>query len=256
MAYRYDKDLEFLGKCSDEELEDLFYVLSKDPKDGGSRWTETLTKSDEYKKYKENYSIYWKRIAEELQLFGGNSISNLMRAVTSGNMDTEGVLYREIVEDVAAHFKVYVNKYDTTEEVENNILEKLLEDILKSLSEEEKEKLLKDLEIEKILDGKDITSDIKGIGIAFILKEIFKRGGFASYKMTLIIVNMVWKSIFKKGLSLAANRTLTKTIGMVLPGINILLNAWLIVDLTSPAMRVTIPAVLLIATLRKKYRLS
>ena len=39
---------------------------------------------------------------------------------------------------------------------------------------------------------------------------------------------------------------------MAIPGLNLLLNVWLISDITSAATRVTIPAVLLIATMRKK----
>jgi len=33
MAYRYDPDLEFLSKCTDEDLNDLVYCLTHD-KDG------------------------------------------------------------------------------------------------------------------------------------------------------------------------------------------------------------------------------
>ena len=86
-----------------------------------------------------------------------------------------------------------------------------------------------------------------------IIREILKRGGFATYKLTLIVVNMLWKKLFGKGLSIVANKTVTKVLAGFLSGpIAIALNAWILVDIASPAMRVTFPAVFLIATLRKK----
>ena len=39
MAYRKDEDLEFLAKCSNEDLEPLVEILIKD-KDGQTRYTE------------------------------------------------------------------------------------------------------------------------------------------------------------------------------------------------------------------------
>lgn len=75
MAYRFDHDLEFLGELDNNRLENLVEILTKD-KDGSSRWAETLTVSKEYKEHSYNYSRYWKRIAEEIQLFRGNSFAN------------------------------------------------------------------------------------------------------------------------------------------------------------------------------------
>ena len=48
MAYRTDSDLEFLSQCSDEDLNDLVYCLTHD-KDGSTRFTEELTKTEAYK---------------------------------------------------------------------------------------------------------------------------------------------------------------------------------------------------------------
>ena len=69
MAYKNDENLEFLSKCTNEELEVIFNILVYD-KDGETRFSELLTVSDEYKKYGTNYKNYWKRIAEEYQHFG------------------------------------------------------------------------------------------------------------------------------------------------------------------------------------------
>ncbi|EJL2809191.1 DUF3944 domain-containing protein, partial [Campylobacter jejuni] len=50
MAYRYDKDLEFLKELSSPELDELVKILTHD-KDGKVRFTEELTNNDLYKKH-------------------------------------------------------------------------------------------------------------------------------------------------------------------------------------------------------------
>lgn len=92
MAYRDDPDLAFLSKCTDEELDDLVYLLIYD-KDGNARLTEELTMTDVYKKYKPRHSLYWKEIASEIQCFGANSLATIFRG-------GKGVLYKEILCDV------------------------------------------------------------------------------------------------------------------------------------------------------------
>ena len=69
MAYRHDPDLEFLGSCTSEELNELVALLTYD-KDGEKRYTEGLTTKNSYKRHYPNHSKYWQDIAEEVQLFG------------------------------------------------------------------------------------------------------------------------------------------------------------------------------------------
>ena len=78
MAYVFDKDLEFLGECSDEQLAKLAEIIIKDD-DGKIRRTEEVTKSNEYKRYGKNYSKYWEILVGDFQKFGGNSGANLLR---------------------------------------------------------------------------------------------------------------------------------------------------------------------------------
>ena len=103
--------------------------MAYDPKDDEERLTQTLLISDEFKKYGHDYQKYWQRIAEELQLFGGNTISNIFRGGS-------GVLYREILEDVAKEQKISFDKYNTTVDIENKLILKVSEEIFNSLSEE------------------------------------------------------------------------------------------------------------------------
>ena len=92
MAYRYDKDLEFLKELSSPELDELVKILTHD-KDGKVRFTEELTNNDLYKKHYPDHKEYTELILEEFQKFGGNSILNIFRG--------GGVLYNEILRDVA-----------------------------------------------------------------------------------------------------------------------------------------------------------
>ena len=75
-----------------------------------------------------------------------------------------------------------------------------------------------------------------------------------SYQITLIVVNAVAKLLIGRGLSVAGNAALTRVmaafagpIGWVLTGL------WTAIDIAGPAYRVTIPAVIQVAALRKKY---
>ena len=217
MSYRYDNDLEFLGRCTNEELKELFDLLVYDPKDGEQRITSTLTYSEEYKKYGTDYSKYWRRIAEELQLYGGNTVVNNFIRFGSG------VTYREILQDVAKTLKVHYTKISSTEKIEYVVLEKILSEIFAKLSPEEEKEILSELSNDEI-----------------VLK----------YKNSAIDFN---SAQLKNLTFLLLNKGITRIIGGILAGpIGLLLNALIIADIAGPATRVTIPAVMLIATLRRK----
>lgn len=96
MRYKKDEDLEFLKNVKSEDLNKLVKILT-DSK------TEELTKRDIYKAFDFDHNIYWQEIAAELQYFGGNTVSNIIRQ--------EGVLYAEILRDVWSHLEI---KYDTS----------------------------------------------------------------------------------------------------------------------------------------------
>jgi len=90
-AYREDPDLEFLRYCDNDDLDVLHKYLTQD-EDGYERLTEWLTYNERYKKYYPDHQKYWDLIAEELQLYGGNTVMNLARG--------KGIPYREILMDV------------------------------------------------------------------------------------------------------------------------------------------------------------
>lgn len=237
MAYRFDHDLEFLGKLNNEELEVIVKILTTD-EDGSSRMTETLTSSDEYKKYSSNYSKYWQRIAEEIQTFGGNSFANMFRG--------GGVKYEEILKDVCDKMKVNYNDKSSTQTIEQNLLMKVLENSISQMNEEELKEALKSVDIQTT----SIT-DFKGQAGTMLLQAMIKQGGFKSYQIAVIIANAVSKAILGRGLTFAANSSLTKAmsvfagpIGWAITGI------WTAIDLAGPAYRITVPIAIEIACLR------
>ena len=251
MAYRNDSGLNFLKDCTDEELKSLYDILVYDPKDNSKWISETLSISDECKRYGTQYSKYWKRIAEELQLQGGNTIINIFRF-------GDGVLYKEIVEDVASSLKIPYSSGDGVEEIENTILAKIVEEMFENLSDIEIGTLMEEVyspkEYRILLKKYNNNIPWGKIGLS-LTREMLKKGGFGTYKLTVMAANYIWKKLFGKGLTFVGNKVITKTLGNLLAGpLALALNAWIIFDIAGPATRITTPAVLIVATLRKKLK--
>jgi UPF0174 protein HP_1588 len=199
MSYTYDADLEFLGECTDEQLKNLAEVLIYD-KDGETRFTESITNSNEYKRYGTRYSKYWEIIAGELQEFGGNSFANLFR----GN----GVKYDEILNDVLDKIKVSYNKSSNILIKEDKLVEKIFADMLKDMPEEKRMELVKDMDLK-----------VTGFGSQAIMAAIqagLRAGGFLSYQITVIVANYVARLVLGRGLTLATNAALTRGLSFLI----------------------------------------
>lgn len=241
MAYRIDRDLQFLAECSDQDLNDLVYCLTHDS-DGKPRHTEELTGNDKFKKYNPQHSMYWQEIAAEIQCFGGNTIMTLLKG-------GKGVYYEEILTDVCEKMiKGFKKSHISIRELEKELLMSMFESALKKMSPDDMKKLAIDLNANNL--------NLAPQGFLALAQMAFKLGGFKSYQLTLIIANAVSKAIFSRGLSLAGNAALTRgasiltgPIGLVIAGL------WTAIDLAGPAYRVTIPAVINIALLRQKHDL-
>ncbi|MGL5778617.1 DUF3944 domain-containing protein [Cetobacterium sp.] len=238
MAYLKDQDLEILKECEDEELRGLVECLIYD-KDGERRYTEELSKSKEFHLYGDKYSMYWKRIAEELQKFGGDTIVNAFRLGS-------GIKYLEILRDVAKELKVDYKTIDRAEEIENKILLKSFQKIWKDFSKEKKVGFVKEFNIkgEEIL-GKDIEE---------IAKEYLLLNKDESYKITALIVNNTVFSVLGRGINVGnifkfnSFNSFTNNSILGLYWLNF------IKEISSPARRVTVPAIFYIALIRKQIR--
>ncbi|MFC4621055.1 DUF3944 domain-containing protein [Comamonas nitrativorans] len=240
MAYRSDKDLAFLGEMKSADLNNLVDVIIKD-KDGSTRFTEELTNKDIYKKYYPDHSKYWKDIAAEIQCFGANTIITVFRR-------GEGVLYREILIDVCKKLKVNYKEDQSIASLEDQLLIKLLGDATANMTEAARAEFSK---ITGINAAKMMTPE----GLTAAAQVIFAAGGFKSYQITLMVVNAISKALLGRGLAFAGNAALARTLGVLSGPIGwTLTGVWTAFDIASPAFRVTLPAVLHVALLRKQYQ--
>lgn len=237
MGYKLDVDLEFLHDMKSKELNELVEVLIKD-KDGELRFAEKITSNELYKIHSPNHSEYVDVILEEIQTFGGNSFANILRG--------GGVQYKEILCDVCDKMKVNYNKNSSTTRIEENLFMKILEDSIEKMSEKELKELLSTLNLK--------TTNYTKNAVMVGLQTAIKQGGFKSYKIAVIVANAVWKAIFGKGLTLVANKTITKYMSILAGPIGWAISGvWTAVDIAGPAYRVTIPTVIQIAFLRQLY---
>ena len=124
---------------------------------------------------------------------------------------------------------------------------KIIADALEKMSPEELRKLAQDV-------GLKNTDGITAEALTGIFQAAFVAGGFMSYQITLIVVNAVLKILIGRGLTVAGNAALTRVMAAFTGPIGwIVTGLWTAVDIAGPAYRVTIPAVIQIAALRKKY---
>lgn len=244
MSYVFDEDLEFLGECSDEQLAKLAEIIIKDD-DGKTRRTEEVTESNEYKRYGKNYSKYWEIIAGDFQKFGGHTVVNAIRL-------GKGVKYNEILTDILG------SKFSkvSVPEKEKELLKRAFSTIL-SESDQEKRRL-----ISKEINFEGATREVETI-MNFIKQKINDID--FDYKITNIILNSIATTridytlvkdnlfngeISKTNVAMFGSGVLGATIATVTTSIISPLVATANITL-GEARRVTIPASIVIACLRK-----
>lgn len=267
MAYRHDPDLEFLKDCSAEELDGLVKTLTHDEKEK-KRWTESLSSKDSYKKHYPNHSMYWEDIAEELQRFGGNTISNLAR-------NGKGVLYREILLDVCHKLKIkpqhnfpfgvggflankLINKKPdfsnySIQEIELLFLQDILGKLVEKLAKEDPDT------VKKIAEKLAVSDANKLPPAALSTATITALQGLLSMQIPVavnLIMDILGTVVAKEAVKLPIAAIIgTNGIGKLLvrfshPVMLAISSAWLISDIAAPAMRVTVPATVQVAILR------
>jgi len=235
--YRDDQDLEFLQFCDNDDLSILVKFLTQD-KDGNPRLTEGLTLEEAYKTSEGNYKSIWKLIAAELQKYGGDSIVNVFRK-------GKGINYKEILVDVCKKLKVNFNKNSEVIKIENNLMLKIIEDSIEKMSEEEKREFAKQMNIN--------IANMTSVAILAAIQAAVNLGGFASYKIALIVANSTAKFLAGRGLTLALNAGLMRGLSIFAGPVGLIISGLLTLPMiTGTAYRVTIPCVIQIAYMRQK----
>lgn len=225
--------LEFLEECTNEQLAPLVDIM----RTNGSLSLVLL--ADNISVVAENYPkgnhrAYIPQIQEELLDFGSNTLGSRKS-------------YKEVLMNVCKKMEAPYKVQQSIEEIESSLLAKVLDEAWQSLSEKERESIIKDLQ--EISDDK--YRDKLSYGA---LAAAFQSGGFTSYKLSVIIANGISKAILGHGLSFAANAGLTKFLSIFTnPIITVLTGALAVWQIAGPAYRVTVPAVTYIACLRNFY---
>ena len=230
-----DNDLSpVLEKANNDDLQYLVDIIT-------NARTNSLDREALYKQYYPDHQKYVNLIADEIRAFGGNTFANVFRR-------GEGPAYKEIVCDVAAKLKAPFNKGSNVEKIENSILETVLTQALEKMSESEKQELF-----EEIADVKNYLS-LSGSARTLEFITLFRMGGPRSYYLTLHVVNAITKVVLGRTLGLIGGTTTIQIAKLATgPFALALSTAWTLYDIAGPATRVTVPAVIYIAMLRKKY---
>lgn len=226
----YDDHLNpVLDNATNEELGVIHDIIK-------TKLSETLSIEDAYRRHYPDHRKYADLIAKEIRDFGGNSIANVFRG--------EGPPYLEIVCDVAKAIKAPFSRVDAIDEIENSVLATIFSKAFDKMSEAEKLALLDEI-------GKPNLGALKsGSALAFL--AVFNAGGFASYKLMLIVVNGVVKGAIGRSLPLVANASLARVMGIATGPVGWALTSLLtLIQIAGPSYKVTIPSVAYVAMLRK-----
>lgn len=237
-VYRNDPDLNLLGQCSSEELQLLVSILTTDPRDGDTRWTESLTGTSEYRVLAPQHRLYWQLIGAELQRYGANTLMSLARL-------GQGVVYREILEDVCDKLDVNYNPKSTTETIELSLLMKVLEKSLDQMTPENLAAFSRTMQLE-------LTNPTPQL-IIMAVQAAIRTSSLAALEIATVMSASVITSlggIATWGTVVVASRALSVIAG---PVAMVLSSAWMISDITGPAYRVTIPACIIVAWLRQQH---
>jgi uncharacterized protein YaaW (UPF0174 family) len=236
-----DSDLiPLLRKCSDEELDNLVGYLTH--KGGVS---SQLKSTRVYRKWNPEHSKYCDEIAAEIQKFGGNTILNIIRG-------GEGVYYRDIVCKVAGRLKVSFDKTQHIDQIEQQILLRVLEKSWENMGDGEKKALL-----EGIMPDTRAEDLPKEFPTAILQAAIIAGGGFVSYKLSLIVAGAVARATLQQGITFIASAATARWVAAFAGAVGLGIAAlWTLFDVLGPAYRVLIPCVLHIAMLRQLHTLK
>jgi uncharacterized protein YaaW (UPF0174 family) len=236
-----DDDLiPLLRRCSSDELDNLVGYLTQR---GGI--SSQLKTTEACRRWFPDHAKYADEISAEIQKFGGNTILNIIRGGV-------GVTYREIVGNVAARLKATYDKTQTTEQIEQQILLKVLEKSWEQMSPTEKKALL-----EGIMPDTGAADLPREFPMALVQAAIIAGGGFISYKLSLIVAGAIARAALQRGITFVAGTAVARWAAAFAGAVGLGIAAlWTLFDVLGPAYRVIIPCVLHIAMLRQLHTLK
>ena len=230
-----DKDLRFLSSCENEDLRVLCDILTHD-RLGNIRITEQLTSTDEYNRnYPEDMLFLVPQISNELLKYGSNTLATFWH--------NEPDSYETVLRRVCKQMDVRTMEQDSVAKMEHNLLTTLCQDTLNKMSERE----LRLLANENGIPDKTLTRQ----ALTAALLMAIRTSRAVLTRIAARVIQYIVEIITIRGVATAGIETATRAVGGVLGPIGwIALGAWTVYDISSPAYRVCVPAVLQVAYMR------
>lgn len=230
-----DKDLRFLSSCENEDLRVLCDILTHD-RLGNIRITEQLTSTDEYNRnYPEDMLFLVPQISNELLKYGSNTLATFLH--------NEPDSYETVLRRVCKQMDVRTMEQDSVAKMERNLLTTLCQDTLNKMSERE----LRLLANENGIPDKTLTRQ----ALTAALLMAIRTSRAVLTRIVARIIQYIVEIITVRGVATAGIETATRAVSGALGPIGwIALGAWTVYDISSPAYRVCVPAVLQVAYMR------
>jgi uncharacterized protein YaaW (UPF0174 family) len=232
LKYREDKGLAVLALADDGDLERLADLLTYDETDGNLRLAQELLDESAFVQARAESRVgdAWQLIAAELQTFGGDGVANRIRSIKG---DHTGVPYQEILEDIAKYVGADLKAADGVSGCEAALIQKmLLERYLPktgtSLSPHARS-AAREFDRPALVDG---TLDVQKLQDLLRDDEDFFLAAIAILRRIpqFAVATSVAATAFKK---------------WAMPGGGVQ-------SVTGPALRITVPAMLEVARIRRK----
>lgn len=233
---KQDKDLVFLASCKNEDLRTLCDILTYNKK-GEIRLGEQLTTTDAYiSYYPERMSMMASEIGDELRKYGSNTIKTLCR---KGEADS----YETIVRRICKKLNVKVSDSDDTKSMEFKLLTKICEKTTSELSDEE----LRSIADKAGIRHKSLNHQMLASAILFAMR----RNTYLLTEVVYYIAERIASILLGRWLTMVGMYSVGRYLSMLAGPIGwTALAGWTLCDIASPAYRVIIPSVILVASMR------
>ena len=233
---KQDKDLAFLATCENEDLRTLCDILTYNNK-GEIRLSEQLTNSDAYiNYYPDRMNLMTNELAEELRKFGSNTVKTICR---KGEADS----YETIVRRVCKRMKINVGSDNNTQEMERELLISICEHTTEKLSNEE----LRSFADKVGIPHKRLNRQM----LVYAVMVAIRRNNYLMTEMVYYVSLRIANMLLGRWITVMGMSTVGRYLGMAAGPIGwAALAGWTISDIASPAYRVMIPAVIMVASMR------
>lgn len=233
---KQDKDLAFLATCENEDLRTLCDILTYNNK-GEIRLSEQLTNSDAYiNYYPDRMNLMTNELAEELRKFGSNTVKTICR---KGEADS----YETIVRRVCKRIKINVGSDNNTQEMERELLISICEHTTEKLSNDE----LRSFADKAGIPHKRLNRQM----LVYAVMVAIRRNTYLMTEMVYYVSLRIANMLLGRWITVMGMSTVGRYLGMAAGPIGwAALAGWTISDIASPAYRVMIPAVIMVASMR------